>query len=58
MDNFNVYVIRLDFLKHSDYKGLIHTTPAKILYYIENKFIKILIKAIEARQKRQKSASK
>ncbi|GFY49771.1 DNA-directed RNA polymerase I subunit RPA1 [Trichonephila inaurata madagascariensis] len=40
------YVIKMQFLKHSEYKNHANTTPTRILYYIEQVFIRRLIAAL------------
>ncbi|GFQ79552.1 DNA-directed RNA polymerase I subunit RPA1, partial [Trichonephila clavata] len=46
VSNSRNYVIKMQFLKYSEYKKHANTTPAKILYYIEHVFIKRLIAAL------------
>ncbi|PRD28267.1 UNVERIFIED_CONTAM: RpI1 [Trichonephila clavipes] len=43
------YVIKMIFLKHSEYKNHANTTPTKILYYVEQVFIRRLITALSKR---------
>ncbi|KAF8795893.1 DNA-directed RNA polymerase I subunit RPA1 like protein [Argiope bruennichi] len=47
MGNTRNYIIKMDFLEHSVYKGHVNTTPSKILYYIEHNFVKRLIDAFK-----------
>ncbi|GIY88580.1 DNA-directed RNA polymerase I subunit RPA1 [Caerostris extrusa] len=50
------YVIRMQFLKHSEYKEHINTSPSKILYYIEKIFIKKLIDALKKKIRKSSSS--
>ncbi|GFS71229.1 DNA-directed RNA polymerase I subunit RPA1 [Nephila pilipes] len=50
------YIIRMQFLEYSEYKGLVNTTPSKILYYIEHGFIKKLIEGLKKKIRKSSSA--
>ncbi|GIX88748.1 hypothetical protein CDAR_165131 [Caerostris darwini] len=55
MSPSRIYVIRMNFLRHSEYKKIINTSPSKILKYIEQSFVK---KFIDVLKKKMSQSSK
>ncbi|XP_072173334.1 DNA-directed RNA polymerase I subunit RPA1-like [Diadema setosum] len=50
-DHFRVYKIRLSFLPHNEYKDELNATPASILEYIEQVFLKKFLDVVRRKMK-------
>uniref|UniRef100_T1JBE4 DNA-directed RNA polymerase I subunit RPA1 n=1 Tax=Strigamia maritima TaxID=126957 RepID=T1JBE4_STRMM len=46
-NRYRIYKLHFKFLRHRNYRDVYYTTPAKVLQYMEKKFIKALLKVLK-----------